>query len=301
MVGKGADTYLRSEGTMLLSEAVETYLAHLKARRLSPHSIKTARTHFRCLLRGLSHWPTYADLVRWQSAQSVGATTMHLRIGWVRGFFAWCVDMEYIDRSPAEKLPKPKRPKRLPRALSDAQMETLLEWTPTYSRDQDHLLPARDRALLRVMMFTGLRRAEIAALNVGDVNPATRSIAVHGGKGDRDRTVVYPPSLDLIPLTAGRKLTEPLFFGSYKRKRMAPDSIGLMFKRKLAPDVGLHITPHVLRHSYATYLARHGADIMRIKTLLGHSSVATTQMYLEVTGEDLRGAVALLDELAAGA
>lgn len=283
---------------MNLNEAVSLYLDYLKARNLSLLSVETAAQHLRTLTRGLSHWPTYPDLVRWQTTLDVGTTTMHHRIGAVKQFFAWCVDMAFIEASPAAKLIKPKRPKKLPVALSDDELQMLLAWTPTYSRDSDVGLADRDRLLLRVLMYTGLRRAEICAVDVGDVSLKHHTIAVHAGKGERDRTVVYHPDLNLTPLVSGRRPSEPLFVGAYRHRRLKPDAITYMFMRKISAVVGRRVTPHMLRHSYATYMSRRGVPIRQIQELMGHSSLATTQMYLAVTAQDLQNAIEVFGGLA---
>lgn len=286
---------------MPLQEAVTLYLGYLKARNLSLLSVETVAQHLRALLRGLTDWPSYPDLVRWTTTQDVGTTTMHHRIGAIKQFFAWAVDMGFIAENPATKLIKPKRPKKLPTVLGDDELKMLLDWTPTYEREADAKLVYRDRALVRIFMYTGLRRAEVCALNVADVSLATRTIAVHGGKGERDRTIVYHPDLDLEPLVTGRRINDPLFYGAYKRRRLKPDAITYMFKRKLSALVGRRVTPHMLRHSYATFMSRRGVPLRQIQQLLGHSSLATTQMYLAVTAQDLESAVGVFGELAESA
>lgn len=149
-----------------------------------------------------------------------------------------------------------------------------------------------------MFIFTGLRRAEICALTVGDIDLQHGRIRVRG-KGDRDRVVPIPAPLDLSPLVEGRKPRDPLFIGRRKKRRLDREAVSYVFTRKVSPAVGCRVTPHMLRHSYATYLCRRGVPIRQIQQLLGHSSLATTQVYLDVTAADLEQAVAALNRLGA--
>jgi integrase/recombinase XerD len=248
-------------------------------------------------------WPTYPDLVDWLSSMDISKTTMHHRTANVKRFFAWCVDMEYLAKDPAAKLVVPKRGKNNPPMLSNRQVQFLLkEWKPYYSK-RDAFLVDRDRTLVKLFIMSGLRRAELSALNVGDVNVEARSIAVRSGKGDRDRTVMVPPNVqpELLALTKGRRHDEPLFLGKNIRgepKRLEPDAISYIFTRKVSKAMGRRVTPHMCRHSYATMLVNRGIPLNQIQQLLGHASLATTQIYLHASGRELREAVEVLDDIA---
>jgi integrase/recombinase XerD len=178
----------------------------------------------------------------------------------------------------------------------------LKEWTPFYTK-RDAFLVDRDRALVKLFIMSGLRRAELSALNVGDVNVEARSIAVRSGKGDKDRTVMVPPNVqpELRTLTKGRRHDAPLFIGKNirgERKRLAPDAISYVFTRKVSPAMGRRVTPHMCRHSYATMLVNRGVPLNQIQQLMGHASLATTQIYLHASGRELRDAVEVLDDIA---
>lgn len=109
--------------------------------------------------------------------------------------------------------------------------------------------------------------------------------------------IPLPQGLSLGVLTEGRRAKDPLF----QRRdggRLDPNAISYVFTRKVSPAVGTRVTPHMLRHSYATYLCRRGVPLRQIQQLLGHSSLATTQVYLDVTAMDLEQAVTALERLA---
>lgn len=165
--------------------------------------------------------------MRWQAGLTGSNTTKHHKVTCIKQFFAWAVDMEFLDRDPAVKLAVPKRPKTLPKFLSEAEVRYLInDWTPAY-RKRDAFLVARDRTLLKLLTLTGLRRTEVSALNVGDVSLAHRVLIVRAGKGNRDRTVGFPPAMvtDLLVLTSGRAPDAPLFMGKGIRgvpQRLSP-------------------------------------------------------------------------------
>jgi site-specific recombinase XerD len=289
---------------MTFKEAISRYQRALHARGLSLESqANYTGTVSRLHKQTGDAWPTYPVLVDWLSRMDVSKTTMHHRTANVKRFFAWCVDMEYLEKDPAAKLVVPKRGKNNPTTLSASQIDFLLhEWTPYYSK-RDTFLADRDKALVRLFIMSGLRRAELSALNVADVNVEGRSIAVRSGKGDKDRTVMVPANVqpELRTLTLGRAHDEPLFIGKNirgSRKRLDPDAISYVFTRKVSPAMGRRVTPHMCRHSYATMLVNKGVPLHQIQQLLGHASLATTQIYLHASGRELKDSVEVLDEIA---
>jgi len=261
-----------------LQSAVSLYLDFQRGRGLSLLSLKTLRSILGELSRFLDAWPQGDALMRWQASQRVARTTMHHKVKTARAFFVWAHANGYIRDDVATQLVVPRRPKHLPQVLDDGQLDRLLRgWESAYS-ERDLELVARDRLLVRTFMMTGLRRAEICSANVGDYDMLHRRLRVRG-KGDRDRVVPLPAGLSLADLVDGRKPKEPLF----QRRdggRLDPNAISYVFTRKVSPAVGTRVTPHMLRHSYATYLCRRGVPIRQIQQLLGHSSLATTQIYL---------------------
>ena len=153
-------------------------------------------------------------------------------------------------------------------------------------------MPARDVAVLELFYSSGLRLAELAALNVEDLDPYTETVRVFG-KGRKERVCpVGAPALDAMARYRGEAgvLAGPLFI-SKLRGRLSTRSIWLLLKRYL-PATGLaaSLSPHKLRHSFATHLLDNGADLRSVQTLLGHASLSTTQIYTKVTTERLKAA-----------
>jgi len=280
-----------------LAEAVSLYLDYQRGRGLSLLSLKQLRYQLGDLVRFLGDWPAPDGLTRWQASQRVARTTVHHKVKAAKAFFTWAFQAGYTQTNHGAHLQAPHRPRRLPSVLDDDQVTELLRgaWVSDYSK-RDLCLVERDRMLVRTFMLTGLRRAEICSVNVGDYDVTHRRLRVRG-KGDRDRVVPLPAGLNLSTLAGGGRRPSAPLFTRRDGGRLDPNAISYVFTRKVSPAVGARVTPHMLRHSYATYLCRRGVPLRQIQQLLGHSSLATTQIYLDVTAADLEQAVMALNAL----
>ncbi|QEO09906.1 site-specific tyrosine recombinase XerD [Protaetiibacter larvae] len=230
------------------------------------------------------------DRERPLSAASVART-----ISAIRGFTRFLVEEGAIARDPAESLAAPKLPQRLPKALSHAQVEALLAAT-----DGDDPVRMRDKALLELLYATGARVSEAVSLAVDDV------IGVDGtpelirviGKGDKQRIVPVGSyaraALEAYlvrarPLLAtGGRATGALFLGARGAPLSRQNAWLIIRAAAERAGIGVEVSPHSLRHSFATHLLAGGADVRVVQELLGHASVATTQLYTHVTIEGLR-------------
>lgn len=232
-----------------------------------------------------------------EGERPLAARSVTRTISSIRGFTKFLVEEGLLARDPAEELVAPKLPRRLPKALSRAQVEALLAAT-----DGDDPVRLRDKALLELLYATGARVSEAVSLDVDDlVGPeGTPELIRVIGKGDKQRIVplgsyaraaIEAYLVRARPLLAhGRRATPKLFLGA----RGAPLSRqnAWLIIRAAADRAGLdvEVSPHSLRHSFATHLLEGGADVRVVQELLGHASVTTTQIYTHVTIEGLRDA-----------
>lgn len=172
--------------------------------------------------------------------------------------------------------------RRLPKFLTEAEVKALIDACPT----------ERDRLIVRALYFLGLRVSELVNLRVEHLDLDQRSCFVFAGKGDKDRYVPIPVRfLPELTRWVGSRVSGFLVTSS-RSPHLSVDAVQRMIKAAAArAGITKAVTPHKLRHTFATTLLNRGADLMQVKDLLGHSSVATTQIYLFCLPDRLRGAV----------
>jgi integrase/recombinase XerD len=232
------------------------------------------------------------------SLRSLSAATVRRRMACLRGFFRYQVEQGRGDNPFYNWQPKLPRRKRLPRALARSEVISILE---TRSRGRNG---SQDiQAALCLMVATGLRVGELCRIKVDDMSPDCSMIRVHG-KGSRERIVyVTDQSLrsDLVRVIFERRLRDcdsVWLLTNRLGKRMRPQSIRAKLKAiAIVSGIKRRITPHMLRHTAATLLIETGTDIRFVQRLLGHSSIATTELYTHVTDEALRSSLARADVL----
>jgi integrase/recombinase XerD len=232
----------------------------------------------------------YEDIVAFLSAsraQGLASRTRARRSSAIKSFFDFLVSRNFVKENPAERLEAPKKDFVLPKVLSEDEVTRMLENIPTLQ-----IQDVRDRALLEILYGCGLRVSEVCALSMEDIVSEGELLRVKG-KGSKER---------LVPIcaTAGRELEKymTLFRPSFLKASSSETHIFLtrlgrpftrqgVFKvvRERAILAGIspsRISPHVLRHSYASHLLQRGADIRAIQELLGHADISTTQIYTHV-------------------
>jgi len=207
----------------------------------------------------------------------------------LRRFFRYLIVEGRREDDPMVGIDAPKLPKRLPVVLKEDDVATLLRTAPPAGRTEFQRL--RDRAILETLYASGIRRAEIASLNLHDVDLDRRVMRVVG-KGNKQRTVLINESAaDAMRLYLAHRprTSDDAFFVGRRGVRLGVRAVWTIVKtvEKLS-GLSVHATPHVMRHSFATHLLENGADIMTIKELLGHESLATTQIYTNVSVEHMR-------------
>jgi len=217
------------------------------------------------------------------------ASTRQRRLAALRTFFRFRVQLGARRADPSADLPAPKAPRPLPRPLAAEDCETLIE-APSKRRDASLVL--RDRALLELLYGGGLRVGEAVALRVRDFSPLRAEVCVLG-KGNRERVVPLPSAaVDamqqyLAARQAPGLLAEPLFLNA-RGGQLTDRGVRVILRRRLLEaGISRRVTPHALRHSYATHLLDHEVDLRSIQELLGHQSLTTTQRYTHVSAERL--------------
>jgi integrase/recombinase XerC len=204
----------------------------------------------------------------------------------IRSFYRYLLREEIISTSPVANTSSPKLDKRLPSFLSTGEIERLLE-APDLSTPQG----LRDRALLELLYASGLRVSELASLNLEQVNLETREIRVWG-KGAKERMVLMgKPAARAVTtyLNQGRpeflsnKKTSAIFLNRYGGRLTERTVQRLLEKYANIVGIGRRVHPHMLRHTFATHLLDGGADLRVVQELLGHASLASTQIYTHVS------------------
>ncbi len=220
--------------------------------------------------------------------------TIRLHFAALRTFFKFLAQRHDLTANPLKEVQLPKLEKKLPVFLNAQQIDELLAAPLRVEKQPQapHWMPARDAAILELFYSSGLRLAELIGLDVKDVDVFSESVRVLG-KGRKERIVpVGAPALEAIQRYRHEAKVEagPLFI-SKVRKRISAPNVWLAIQRYL-PHTGIpvHVTPHKLRHSFATHLLDAGADLRSVQSLLGHASLSTTQIYTHVTTERLKKA-----------
>ena len=287
---------------MTLRSEVETFLHHLEVERgASPNTLSAYRND-------LSQLADYLEGMGRRSAREVGRedlarfylhlqergysrTSQARKVAAVRSFFAFLTREGRLPEDPAEDLASPRVGRSLPRALSEEEVERLLS-APVGNRTPEGL---RDRAMLELLYATGMRVSELVALNLGDVDLQARLVRCMG-KGGKERVIpIHEEAVRAVEeyLLEGRPRLvsdprEPALFVNQRGERLTRQGFWLILKG-YARRAGItaNVTPHVLRHSFATHMLRRGASLRNVQEWLGHASIATTQVYTYLTGDYL--------------
>jgi integrase/recombinase XerC len=294
---------------MAANSTVDEYLAELSTqRRMSPHTTMAyARDLARLVeLAGATALPDVTAheirgfVGRLHSGGLAPSSIARTLSAW-RSFFQWLSDRGRAKANPVVGVRGPKRPKRLPNALSADQAVTLAAGVPG-----DSLLAQRDHALVELLYSSGLRLSELTSLDwryfeAAGRQPASASwIDLDGaeatvrGKGSKTRTVpIGAPAVDALRRWLAVRGTLPgaderALFVSARGVRLAPRSVQArlaQLARKLG--LGVHVHPHMLRHSFASHLLQSSGDLRAVQELLGHANIATTQIYTQLDWQHL--------------
>lgn len=226
--------------------------------------------------------------------QGLKRATIRLRFAALRSFYKFLVLRRGLGRSPVAEVQLPKQERSLPVVLSISQIDDLLgvplRLPP--AKKSPPWLPLRDVAILELFYSCGLRISELLALDVKDVDFIGDTVKVRG-KGAKERIVpVGGPAINAIQrYRQEAAVTSGALFLSKRRTRITQQAVDLLLRKYIKHSgIPFSISPHKLRHSFATHLLDAGADLRSVQALLGHSSLSTTQIYTHVTRERLKQA-----------
>lgn len=287
-----------------MREAIEAFLHYIDVERgYAPNTIAgyaSDLTQFVEHLEAQGHitqWSdvSQADVVGYQLSlreREYSTATVARKIAAIRSLFHFLVAEGYLAEDPTALLDSPRVRKRLPRTLSAAEVERLI--AAPYADPTPK--GARDACLLELMYATGMRVSEIVALNIDDVNLASAAVRCFG-KGAKERIVpIHERAVEVLQayLQRGRIAflrdpAERALFLNPRGRRLTRQGLWLIVKGYVR-QAGIrgNVTPHTLRHSFATHLLAGGAGLREVQLLLGHANVATTQIYTHLTEERLR-------------
>ena len=290
-----------------VSGAIDRFLEHLTAvRRSSPRTVRAYRSDLEGMFRAFARLggvdtPAALDarLVRaWLSEvhERLAPSTRARKLSALRSFFRYLVRVGSVPRNVGDELGSPRLPRPLPRHLEVDEVFGMLDAAPAPGGDPTSPGPIdqRDRAMFELLYGAGIRAAELVGLDLDRVDLSRRTLRVVG-KGDKERLVVFGAAAARALsawLEARPRWAPPgeraLFVGPSGR-RLSDRTLRRRLHRRAA-EVALDrpVTPHVLRHSFATHLLDGGADLRSIQALLGHASLGTTQRYTAVSVDRLR-------------
>lgn len=281
--------------------ALDEFLTHLQlGRQLSAHTVAAYRRDLRHFFTALAlESPCDVDRVavtgylKDLKAAGVKPATINRRLAAIRQFYRHALRQEWCAVDPTELLRSRRGRRQLPKVLDEMQVVALLE-----APDTATALGLRDRALLETLYATGLRVSELASLRVDQVNLHQGFVQVVGGKGGKDRLVPLGDAAigrlrtyleRARPELLKDKQTDALFV-SQQGRAMTRQTIWHRIKH-WAQQAGMPaswISPHKLRHAFATHLLNHGADLRVVQALLGHANLSTTEIYTHVANARLK-------------
>jgi tyrosine recombinase XerC len=282
----------------MIDRYVEKFIRYLEIERnASKHTLINYSVDLKSLNEFLKEEPIekvdYVSLRRYLAhvkEQNLSKVSIARKIASIRSFFKFLFREGIIKNNPASSLSTPKRDKHLPKFLDEKEIVLLLE-----SPEKEGEAGLRDRAILETLYSTGIRVSELVGLNMDHIDQIGGIIKVYG-KGKKERIVpIGERALQAIRdyLKARRpvaKDTKALFFNK-NGGRLTDRSIRRIINKYITKaSIQQKISPHTLRHSFATHMLDHGADLRSVQELLGHANLSTTQIYTHITTERLKSA-----------
>lgn len=285
-----------SEFEFMTCERVEQFLHALKwQRQLSEHTVAAYRRDLTDFFTALDKpWQVVdaQDVQAYLNREDLSKATLQRRLSAVRQFYRYLIAQGMTEQDPTALIRQQRKARRLPSVLTEAQVESLLQ-----APDVSSVLGMRDRAILEVFYATGMRVSELAAVEVAHVNLVQQVILVEKGKGDKDRLVPLGEAAvhwltrylrETRPGLCKQGGCEPLFL-SQQGRTMTRQTIWHRIKHwARVAGIEAKLSPHTLRHAFATHLLNHGADLRVVQVLLGHANLSTTEIYTQVANARLQ-------------
>lgn len=293
------------EAGVPITQAMEEFLRACSAERdLSPNTVAAYRRDLEQFAEWMSRRGVTAlgridrtglrRYVAFLGERPYARRSIARKVSAARSLFAWAVTRDLIDENPAAGVPVPKLDRPLPKVLKAADAAALCDLPPG-----DDGVGQRDRAVLELLYGSGLRVAELCSLDVDDVDTRAGRLRVTGkGRKERQVPISRPAGKAVESYVRGgradmlRSETPPdsrhALFLNARGRRLGPRSVRSMLARYLSAEGAAPVGPHALRHSFATHLLDGGADLRAVQELLGHESLATTQIYTHVSTERLK-------------
>jgi len=293
------------EQSLILRQSIDSISGFIDALWLEDGLSKNTLEAYRSDLEIYAHWLDQAhqknilqssvvEITDFMAKRRVDkATSANRRLTVLKRFFRYMIRQNLLTEDPCLNLRPAKQAMRFPTSLSEAQVESLLQAPNT-----EENLGLRDRAMLELMYASGLRVSEIIVLKLIHLRLNEGIIHIIGGKGNKERLVPFggeaaqwlqqyieqarPPLLE-------NKTSEYLFVGRHTANCLTRQAFWYVIKR-YATLAGIqeHLSPHTLRHAFATHLLNHGADLRVVQLLLGHADISTTQIYTHIARERLK-------------
>lgn len=281
-----------------MEEQISTFLQHLGEKRgLSVNTAAAYRTDLEQFIaflreRGIDDWSavSHDDMLAFLlflRERRYANSTVARRTAAVKSFYSYLHTQNLVQSDPTERIDSPKVDRYLPKSLTPTQVDELLE-LPLRNPTPERL---RDKAMIELLYATGMRVSELVALNLQDLDAEAEQVRCVG-KGGRERVLPLPASavtaleeyLDIAraQLAKGAAQKSESLFLNHRGKRLTRQGFWLILKG-YAEELGIgDLTPHTLRHSFASHMLNNGADIRSVQALLGHASISTTQIYQQL-------------------
>lgn len=293
---------------MKITKVISKYLQYMKTLNRSAYTIRSAKYSLRDLVsflggEGISDIEQLTGDILNEYQQDLAfrltgkgkflsLATQEKRLCDIKGFTRYLLDQDYLPSDSGRKIKLPKRPKRLPRAILDQAEVSRMMKAPDIHTNMGY----RNRVILEILYDTGIRRSEVAALKVHDIDSDGGYILVQG-KGEKDRVVPVSERVCVLIRNYLIAIRPDLFTGkdtgylivNEQGEQMHPNSIWRVVKKSAdLARIKKNITTHTFRHTCATHMLRNGAPIRHIQEMLGHESLVSTQIYTRVTINDLK-------------